>query len=153
MVLEHPSRTVFAAAAFQNELVQAFIAEALATWSPERVERDPPFYLVYELGEVVGNLSDLPIMERHAAKHGGLGERLGFRALRPHDEVLAYTSVSAGSLHTRAGCGTSSAWPSSGSSAATAAPSARPSGVPSATSSPGRETSGASPHAWPTRPG
>ena len=101
-VLDHPNRTVFAAAARQNEFVQEFIAEGLATWSPERVERDPPFFLVFELGEVVGNLSDLTMMERHAAKQGGLGKRLGFRALRPHDEVLAYNiGVSRAPSHPR----------------------------------------------------
>jgi hypothetical protein len=89
-VLEHPTRAALAAAARENEFVRAFIAEGLLTWSAERVERDPPCCLVYEHGEVVGGLSDLPSMVRHAEKRKGLGDRIGIRALRPDEEVLPY---------------------------------------------------------------
>jgi hypothetical protein len=54
-------------------------------------EISPPCYLVYQRGEVVGSLADLPCMIRHAEKRRGLGQRLGIRPLRPDDEVLAYT--------------------------------------------------------------
>ncbi|MEW5926036.1 MAG: hypothetical protein AB1941_00980 [Gemmatimonadota bacterium] len=89
-VLEHPTREVLAAAARENECVREFIADGLMTWSAERVERDPPCYLVYEHGEVVGNFSDLVGMARHAEKRKGIGLRKGVRPLSPDDEVLPY---------------------------------------------------------------
>ena len=88
--LERPTHAKLVAAARGNELVRVFIAERVPTWSDARVERDPPCYLVYEHGEVVGSLAELGAMIRHAEKRRGLGRRLGIRALRPDDEVLPY---------------------------------------------------------------
>lgn len=87
---EPPTHAQLAAAALENEFVRAFIAEQLPTWTDERVRRDPPCCLVYEHGEVVGNVSDLPGMIRHAGKRKGLGKLLGTRALVSEDEVLPY---------------------------------------------------------------
>ena len=81
---------VLVAAALKNEGIQEFIESGVSTWSRERVERNPPCYLVFEQGEVFGSVTDLPLMARHAGKRGGLGRRLGVRALRPDDDVLAY---------------------------------------------------------------
>lgn len=88
---ESPTHAALAAAARANEFVRAFISEQLPTWSFERVDRDPPCCLVYEHGEVLGNLSDIPGMIRHAAKRRGLGRPLGIRALLPDEEILPYT--------------------------------------------------------------
>lgn len=79
------------AAALNNTCVRTFIAEGIPTWSDERVRRNPPCYLVYEHGAVVGNLDDLPGMARHAEKSPGMGARLGVRALQEHDAVLPYS--------------------------------------------------------------
>lgn len=87
---EPPTHAELVAAALANEYVLAFIAEGMLTWSTGRVERNPPCYLVYEHGEVVGNVDDLGAMIRHAEKRRGLGRRLGIRALQPDDEVLPY---------------------------------------------------------------
>lgn len=89
-LLERPTVDALAAAAAENLLVQEFIADRVLTWSNERVRNNPPCYLVYEHGEVVGNVSDLPIMMRHAQKRSGLGRMLGIRALEVDDEVLPY---------------------------------------------------------------
>lgn len=89
-VLETPSRDALAAAARENEFVRAFIADRVPTWSEARVERDPPCFLVYEHGEVVGSVAELPGMIRHAEKRRGMGRMLGIRALRPDEEVLPY---------------------------------------------------------------
>lgn len=89
-VLETPSKDALVAAARENECVRAFIADRVPTWSDARVERDPPCFLVYEHGEVVGSLAELPGMIRHAEKRRGMGRMLGIRALRPDEEVLPY---------------------------------------------------------------
>lgn len=100
--LEPPTRAELAAAARANECVRWFIAERIPTWTDERVERDPPCYLVYEHGEVVGSVADLPAMVRHAEKRRGLGRRLGLRPLQPDDEVLPYNiGVRWGPTHPR----------------------------------------------------
>jgi len=87
---EPPTHAALVAAALANECVQAFIAEGVLTWSTSRVERNPPCYLVYEHGEVVGGIGELPAMIRHAEKRRGLGAQLGIRVLHPDDEVLPY---------------------------------------------------------------
>jgi hypothetical protein len=88
--LETPTRDALVAAARENEVVRAFIADRVPTWSEARVERDPPCVLVYEHGEVVGSVAAVPGMIRHAEKRRGMGRMLGIRALRPDDEVLPY---------------------------------------------------------------
>jgi hypothetical protein len=90
-VAEPPTRAQLAAAALENEFVRRFIAEQVPTWTSARVHRDPPCCLVYEHGEVMGNVSDIPAMIRHAAKRTGLGKMLGLRALLVDEEVLPYT--------------------------------------------------------------
>ena len=85
-----PTHAVLVAAALKNELVRHYIETKVPTWSPERVQRNPPCYLVYDQGEVFGSVEDLPCMARHAGKRGGLGRCLGVRALHPEDDVLAY---------------------------------------------------------------
>ena len=89
-VLETPSKDALVAAARENEFVRAFIADHVPTWSEARVERDPPCFLVYEHGEVVGSVAELPGMIRYAEKRRGMGRMLGIRALRPDEEVLPY---------------------------------------------------------------
>jgi hypothetical protein len=90
MPLEPPPRAALIAAALANTWVRTFIAEEVPTWTEERVRRNPPCYLVYEYGAVVGNLDDLPGIARHAEKRPGMGAQLGIRALEEHDEVLPY---------------------------------------------------------------
>lgn len=87
---EAPTHAGLVAAALANECVRTFIADRVPTWSVDRVERDPPCFLVYEHGEVLGSVRELPVMIRHAEKGRGLGRRLGIRALRPDEEVLKY---------------------------------------------------------------
>lgn len=88
--LETPTRYALVTAARQNEFVRAFIADRVPTWNEARVERDPPCVLVYEHGEVVGSVGEVPGMIRHAEKRRGMGRMLGVRALRPDEEVLKY---------------------------------------------------------------
>jgi hypothetical protein len=87
---EAPTHAGLVAAALANECVRTFIGERVPTWSAERVERDPPCFLVYEHGEVLGSVRELAGLIRHAEKCGGLGRRLGIRALQPDEEVLKY---------------------------------------------------------------
>ena len=70
-----PTLAELVAAAHANRCVQAFLADGILTWTTERIERNPPCYLVYEHGEVVGNVSDLAAMARFAEKRRGLGRR------------------------------------------------------------------------------
>lgn len=88
--LGRPTRDELVAAALANHDVRAFVEAGLPTWSEARVQRNPPCYLVYEHGEVVGNLEDLPLMARHAEKRSGFGRRHGLRPLRPDGPVLPY---------------------------------------------------------------
>lgn len=88
--LEMPRHAALVAAARQNLYVRDFIQRALATWTAARVERNPPCCLVYENGEVFGNLEDLPLMARHAEKRNGMGAMRGLRPLFADEEVLPY---------------------------------------------------------------
>ena len=88
--LHRPTHADLVAAARANEFVQAFIAENLMTWTDARIERNPPCFLVYEHGEVIGSVAEIPAMIRHAEKRRGLGSLLGIRPLEPGEEVLPY---------------------------------------------------------------
>lgn len=85
-----PTREQLASAALENTFVQEFIAERVPTWSEDRVRANPTCCLVYEHGEVVGAIDELPLMIRHAEKRSGMGMRLGVRPLEPAEEVLAF---------------------------------------------------------------
>lgn len=85
-----PPHGELVAAALQNQCVRDFIADRVPTWSEGGVGRNPPCCLVYDHGEVVGTLRDLPGMIRHAEKRRGMGRRLHVRALRPDEEVLPF---------------------------------------------------------------
>jgi hypothetical protein len=89
-VTERPTLHELAAAALENVQVRSFIAEGLMTWTSARVERDPPCCLVYEHGEVLGNLSDMTCMVRHAEKRKGIGQLVGLRSLTPEEDILPY---------------------------------------------------------------
>lgn len=88
---ERPTTEMLVSAALENVCVRIFIEDRLATWTREKVERNPPCCIVYEHGDVVGSLDDVPMMLRYAQKRPGLGPALGLRALRPDEEVLAFT--------------------------------------------------------------
>src|SRR5215210_4872390 len=89
-VTERPTLDELAAAALKNMHVRSFIAEGLMTWTSARVTRDPPCWLVYEHGEVVGNVSDMTCMIRHAGKRKGIGQLVGLRSLTLDEGVLPY---------------------------------------------------------------
>jgi hypothetical protein len=85
-----PTHAALVDAARANTCVRAFIGDQVPTWTDSQVEKNPPCCLVYEHGEVVGSIDDLPMMMRHAEKRRGMGRVVGLRVLLPDEEVLPY---------------------------------------------------------------